>query len=408
MKKRVWFMLSQRSRAALIGALVIATALVAFFLWSIAGGDVFRAAACVPTPVPDNPTCSDIRPGLLTAIKVEPVNGGTYPFTDGDGNAQSVTLDKHDTSFDWSSTLGMDVVIVKGGTDANVYVYDPPHEEFSGSSLHAPINCGSGHNQPCGLSHVTFCYDRDNTATPTKTSTPTKTATPTATNTHTPTPTNTHTPTPTNTHTPTPTSTHTPTPTSTFTPTATHTNTPTPTETFTPTPTETFTPTPTETFTPTPTETFTPTPTETFTPTPTETFTPTPTETSTPTPTETSTPTPTDTPTPTATGTHEATHTPTATEEHHHTKTPTPQETETPLPTATQQPTATPTLFREVVPAQITRQPTPLAEALPHAGTPGDHSSPGTTIAGVLSSIAGIALLLSGLRLARRQRKGVE
>jgi len=60
------------------------------------------------------------------------------------------------------------------------------------------------------------------------------------------------------------------------------------------------------------------------------------------------------------------------------------------------------------VPAQITRQPTPLAEALPHAGTPGDHSSPGTTIAGVLSSIAGIALLLSGLRLARRQRKGVE
>jgi hypothetical protein len=35
---------------------------------------------------------------------------------------------------------------------------------------------------------------------------------------------------------------------------------------------------------------------------------------------------------------------------------------------------------------------------------PGDHSSPGTTtIAGVLSSIAGIALLLGGLRLARRR-----
>jgi hypothetical protein len=236
---------------------------------------------------------------------------------------------------------------------------------------------------------------------------PPATATPTPTSTFTPTPTNTNTPTPTSTFTPTATNTNTPTPTSTFTPTPTETNTPTPTSTFTPTPTETNTPTPTSTFTPTPTNTNTPTPTNTFTPVPTETLTPTPTsttpptETFTPEPTETGTPRSTDTPiaTVTATATGEPTQTPTATHHHH---TATPEATDTPQPTATQQPTATPTRITQVVPAEITRQPTHAPEGLPHAGTSSGGSSPGTTIAGVLSSLVGIILLLGGLRMARR------
>ena len=91
--------------------------------------------------------------------------------------------------------------------------------------------------------------------------------------------------------------------------------------------------------------------------------------------------------------------TPTATHHHH---TATPEATDTPQPTATQQAAATSTRTREVVPAVITRQPAQPAEALPHAGSPSEQSSPPATIAGVLSSIAGIILLLGGLRMARR------
>ena len=115
-------------------------------------------------------------------------------------------------------------------------------------------------------------------------------------------------------------------------------------------------------------------------------FPPCPHKTPSPTPTNTNTPVP---PSPTPTATH-----------HHHTATP--EATDTPQPTATQQAAATSTRTREVVPAVITRQPAQPAEALPHAGSPSEQSSPPATIAGVLSSIAGIILLLGGLRMARR------
>jgi hypothetical protein len=55
-----------------------------------------------------------------------------------------------------------------------------------------------------------------------------------------------------------------------------------------------------------------------------------------------------------------------------------------------------------IAPAEITRQPTPETQALPHAGAPGGNSSSQTpTILGVLFSLVGIVLLLAGLRLAR-------
>ncbi|MCI0398418.1 MAG: hypothetical protein L0332_06115 [Chloroflexi bacterium] len=58
---------------------------------------------------------------------------------------------------DWSSTFGIDAVIVKGGSNANLYIYDPPAESFGDSGLHSPINPNNG--DPFGLSHVEFCYD---------------------------------------------------------------------------------------------------------------------------------------------------------------------------------------------------------------------------------------------------------
>jgi hypothetical protein len=209
-----------------------------------------QAASVEPTIVPDNPTCEDFD--LLEAVKVDPPASGTFPF-----DGESVTVTVHDgTSFDWTSTLGIDLVIVKGGPDSNAYAYD---EASGDTDLTAPSNCGVGDNQ-CGLSNMSFCYDKDkDTPTPTRTKTPTVTKTQTATATATPS------------RTPTATATQTSTATATATATATQTLTPTrtPTGTITATATATETPeTPTGTAeatvvgptnTPTPTSTATPT-----------------------------------------------------------------------------------------------------------------------------------------------------
>ena len=46
-------------------------------------------------------------------------------------------------------------VIVKGGSNANVYVY--PRGDYSDGGLQTPVNPKSG--KPYGLGYVTFCYD---------------------------------------------------------------------------------------------------------------------------------------------------------------------------------------------------------------------------------------------------------
>lgn len=238
------------------------------------------AASVDPIVVAGNPTCASLgyQHGLSTN---NPPPAGTSYWNDG---TLFVTIHSDGINFSWTSNIGVDAVIVKGGkVGANVYVYDPPAESFGDSALHAPNN-PSG--DPAEISHVVFCYD-DSVATNTPTDTPTNTATDTPTNTPTNTATNTPTDTPTNTPTDTPTNTPTNTPTDTPTNTPTNTmivftDTPTATPTntlivFTDTPTATptntlivFTDTPTDI----PTETSTATPTNTmiiFTDTPTNT-----------------------------------------------------------------------------------------------------------------------------------------
>jgi len=51
-------------------------------------------------------------------------------------------------SFDWSSNIPVNVVLVKGGPSANAYYYDPP--ATGGNGLQAP--------RGKGISHITFCY----------------------------------------------------------------------------------------------------------------------------------------------------------------------------------------------------------------------------------------------------------
>jgi len=123
-----------------------------------------------------NPTC----PEGLTGFKIEQGDFGNGEHGDGTLSVTISNFDGSTATFDWSSNIGVDQVIVKGGDFANIYTYDP--EETSDTGLHTPFNENSGQNY--GLSHVTFCYDVEGSPTPTPTPTET-TPTPTPTGTET-------------------------------------------------------------------------------------------------------------------------------------------------------------------------------------------------------------------------------
>ena len=111
-------------------------------------------ASVDPVKKEGNPTCTDL--GYLYGIKFNYGGNnpppGTYPLGTGE-----VTWSTDGTYVDWSSTFGVDAVIVKGGPNANLYVYQPPAESFGDTGLVSPTN--PNNNKPYGLSHVEFCYD---------------------------------------------------------------------------------------------------------------------------------------------------------------------------------------------------------------------------------------------------------
>lgn len=112
----------------------------------------------VPQEWTDNPDCGDL--GLGYGFKIDGVPSGTYYFTTADGvltggapedPTNFVTVTPANPYFDWSASLGIDAVIVKGGSvGANVYVYSP--EDLADADL-----ATTGANY--GISHVEFCYD---------------------------------------------------------------------------------------------------------------------------------------------------------------------------------------------------------------------------------------------------------
>jgi len=106
-----------------------------------------------PIFVPDNPDCESL--GLTSFwYKVDPPDSGTYPLD----ALNTVVVSVDDLLFDWSSTLSIDAVIVKGGPNANLYLYDPEALSNDGEpSLHAPVNPSNGLYY--GLSHIEFCFD---------------------------------------------------------------------------------------------------------------------------------------------------------------------------------------------------------------------------------------------------------
>ena len=127
---------------------ILSAPLIAVFglLALLALAPAAQAASVTPRVVLDNPDCEDL--GYTTITKFDPPSDGTQA---------GVTIDNLDGSFlNWTSTVAVDAVIVKGGPDANVYEYalDTFHDE----GLSAPDNGG----RPYGLSHVEFCTDGQN------------------------------------------------------------------------------------------------------------------------------------------------------------------------------------------------------------------------------------------------------
>lgn len=102
-----------------------------------------------------NPTCGDLAPEGATwdEVKIEPVASGVYA----EGTLEITVVDTPDgPTFDWTSTIGVDGVFVKGGNGGNLYSYD---EAEGDTGLHAPVN--PNNDKYYGLSHISFCYDGD-------------------------------------------------------------------------------------------------------------------------------------------------------------------------------------------------------------------------------------------------------
>ena len=125
---------------AAAAALAVASALLVAMVGPI-------SSANPQTEVPGNPSC----PAGTIELKIEPVADGT--FSDGTLTV-TIVVDEANQTFDFTSNIGVDAVIVKGGPNGNLYTFN---EATSGTGLHAPVNPANG--KFFGLSHISFCYD---------------------------------------------------------------------------------------------------------------------------------------------------------------------------------------------------------------------------------------------------------
>ncbi|HEX5097648.1 MAG TPA: hypothetical protein VFX21_16610 [Acidimicrobiia bacterium] len=130
-----------RRALALAGVVTILLSFCSFFA---------IAASASGNPNPDCPadtiefsTGSNPIQGLAVGGQKQYVSDGeTFTFTKVD-----------DVTLNWSSTIPVSLVYMKGGPTAQLYTYDPP--ATSGSGLTPAIN--PNNNQPYGISHVVMC-----------------------------------------------------------------------------------------------------------------------------------------------------------------------------------------------------------------------------------------------------------
>jgi hypothetical protein len=119
------------------------------------------AASVAPVQISSgNPTCDDVAGDAASwtefKLQDEQLADGTYSdgvltitITSFAGSASGVP-----GSFDWAASEGIDAVFVKAGSERHhLYVYDP--EAIADSGLQPQAGRGNG------ISHLSFCYDRN-------------------------------------------------------------------------------------------------------------------------------------------------------------------------------------------------------------------------------------------------------
>jgi hypothetical protein len=109
------------------------------------------ATSVAPVSYAGNPSCADL--GYTHELKFDPPAAGSKS-ADGVTVDMSLDSDQYGTLVNWTSSAPIDAVIVKGGPNANAYVYVSSSSGDAG--LHAPFN---GPEKYYGLSHVNFCWD---------------------------------------------------------------------------------------------------------------------------------------------------------------------------------------------------------------------------------------------------------
>ena len=140
-----------------VGAIVAAASLGAF-------GSPAQATHVPPDLLAgasnDGKACADLQ-GSETweEFKLEETQGNLSSGSHTDGTL-TVTISNFtlgDASFDWTSNIGVDGVVVKDGVDgANFYLYDP--EDTADTGLSTP-------GASKAISHISFCYDVEPTLT---------------------------------------------------------------------------------------------------------------------------------------------------------------------------------------------------------------------------------------------------
>ncbi|WP_375056543.1 hypothetical protein [Zobellella sp. DQSA1] len=111
-----------------------------------------------PVFVSGNPTCSSLGSEFIE-YKIDGVSSGIFTAPDGTKFTLTVYSTAQGQAFDWSVTGGVvKDMVVKGGPNANHYIYDPPHTNaVADTFLHSPVN--HNNNRFYGLSHISFCYE---------------------------------------------------------------------------------------------------------------------------------------------------------------------------------------------------------------------------------------------------------
>ena len=152
-------------RLTILGVMTALAVMVLSASW--AGAADTSDSGVPPIEVAGNPNCAALNadnanfPSITSSFgfKVNQAPNGTFTLTNPPGEltggalpdpGNSITIVNSDgTHFDWSSTLGIDAVIVKAGDSANVYVYTP--EALEDGGLHGP--------ELKDISHIEFCFD---------------------------------------------------------------------------------------------------------------------------------------------------------------------------------------------------------------------------------------------------------